>query len=64
MAKQRQDKEKLKKLMSGMSSMERAMLMELLSGESGSELHDMDGFITEHRFTGGRVCPICGGVHV
>ena len=64
MSRQRQDKEKLKKLIGGMSTEERAMLMELLSEERGGESRDMDGFIAERRFAGGRVCPICGGAHV
>ena len=64
MVKQRQDKEKLKKLIDGLSSEERAILMEMLSGETSDESRDMDGFIAERRFSGGRVCPICGGVHV
>lgn len=51
------------KLVNQLSSEERARLCAMLvEAEGGTE--DMETFLTERRFSGGRVCPICGGVHV
>ena len=50
-------------LVKQLSSEERAKLCSMLGGgEQGTQ--DMDTFLTERRFAGGRVCPICGGTHV
>ena len=42
---------------------ERAELLKMLEeAQDGNE--DLETMLTEKRFSGGRVCPICGGVHV
>ena len=42
---------------------ERAELLKML-GEAQDGNEDLETMLTEKRFSGGRVCPICGGVHV
>ena len=42
---------------------ERAKIEKLLKTTGNSPM-DLEKHLTEQRFSGGRVCPICGGVHV
>ena len=55
--------ESIMSLISSMSASERNKLYDLLRVNSGSPA-EMEEFLTEQRFAGGRVCPICGGTHV
>lgn len=43
--------------------MERIKLHDLFKGVQTAS-SDMEEYLTEQRFSGGRVCPICGGTHV
>lgn len=54
--------ESIMALVKQMSTIERTRLQKLLS--EPSDRIGIDEFITERRFAGGRVCPICGGTHV
>ena len=50
-------------LVNRLPSEERARLCTMLA-EAKEGTEDMDTFLTERRFEGGRVCPLCGGTHV
>ena len=63
MEKQRHTAKSIMELVNRLPSEERARLCTMLAGaKEGTE--DMDTFLTERRFAGGRVCPLCGGTHV
>ena len=50
-------------LINSLPIMERIKLHDLFKGVQTSS-SDMEEYLTEQRFSGGRVCPICGGTHV
>jgi len=50
-------------LINSLPIMERIKLHDLFKGVQTAS-SDMEEYLTEQRFSGGRVCPICGGTHV
>ena len=63
MQKEGQRAEDVMKLYKQLPSAEQAGFHRLLKdGLSGSD--DMEEYLTEQRFSGGRVCPMCGSMHV
>lgn len=62
-AREGQSAEDVMKLFKRLSAAEQARFVRLLKG-GGSGSDDMEEYLTEQRFSGGRVCPICGSIHV
>ena len=62
-AREGQSAEDVMKLFKQLSAAEQARFVRLLKG-GGSGSDDMEEYLTEQRFSGGRVCPICGSIHV
>ena len=63
MEKQRHTAKSVMELFRQLPEGERAELLKML-GEAQDGNEDLETMLTEKRFSGGRVCPICGGVHV
>lgn len=60
---QKHTAESIMELINSLPIMERIKLHDLFKGVQSSS-SDMEEYLTEQRFSGGRVCPICGGTHV
>ena len=60
---QKHTAESIMELINSMSLDERVKLQELFKTTTGTTA-ELEDYLTEKRFSGGRVCPICGGTHV
>ena len=60
---QKHTAESIMELINSLPIMERIKLHDLFKGVQTAS-SDMEEYLTEQRFSGGRVCPICGGTHV
>ena len=63
MEKQKYTAESIMELINGLPVVERAKLHSLFKDVRSATL-GMEEYLTEQRFSDGRVCPICGGTHV
>lgn len=60
MEEQKHTAESIMERINSLPIMERIKLHDLFKGVQTSS-SDMEEYLTEQRFSGGRVCPICGG---
>ena len=60
---QKHTAESIMELINSLPIMERIKLHDLFKGVQTAS-SDMEEYLTEQRFSDGRVCPICGGTHV
>ena len=63
MEQQNHTAESIMELVKRLPTVERERLQRLLADMPGGK-SDLEEYLAEHRFAGGRVCPICGGTHV
>ena len=63
MERQNHTAESIMELVRQLPTVEREKLHRLLTDIPAGK-SDLEEYLTEHRFSGGRVCPICGGTHV